>query len=386
MHFAGDLEASKSILNRLQIVASYFPDLNVIGDSQCDDVQYLKTALAQLSSADVDAGEGGTTFRFLVLRAARLDQITTIRAHKKLLQRPQSELLRICQQLGVQVDVYADRWVIHGGAWNLSQPICVGVKDSTQFVSSLILNSWLLPSSMEILLEGEMASRPYYEMTLHLMQELGMSFQATGERIVIPAEQVVQLNHISAEPDISSSFAIAALAAVDGFCWIKNFPMSSLQADFEFLEIFRKMGVKFELDEEGLRIFESKDLTPISYDLKNCPDLFPVLVGLLAQVDGQSTLFGAPHLRHKESDRIQGMANLLSLLGVAHRVRPDGIEVWGQSKGDLLPRTFDPLNDHRLVMAAQVLKAQYPNLEILNKNCVKKSFYNFWNLVEDTKC
>ena len=68
-----EVGASKSILNRLQIVRSFFPELQIVGDSQCDDVLELRQALADFERGEKSfhLGLGATSLRFFTLRLSR---------------------------------------------------------------------------------------------------------------------------------------------------------------------------------------------------------------------------------------------------------------------------------------------------------------------------
>ena len=72
-HFVGQGPCSKSLLLRALIAKSYFPDLKISGDSNCDDVLAIKSGLQNINSnSPVHCGNSGAVFRFLALRASRL--------------------------------------------------------------------------------------------------------------------------------------------------------------------------------------------------------------------------------------------------------------------------------------------------------------------------
>ena len=67
-----EIPSSKSLYNRALIVQSFFPDLQLLGHSTCDDVNFAKQALREFSQGvDIHCGEGGTTFRFVCVRVSR---------------------------------------------------------------------------------------------------------------------------------------------------------------------------------------------------------------------------------------------------------------------------------------------------------------------------
>ena len=125
-------------------------------------------------------------------------------------------------------------------------------------------------------------------------------------------------------------------------------------------------------------------LKGISCDLNSCPDLFPSLAVLCSLSQGESLLYGAPHLKYKESDRIQVTAQLIQKINRAVQIKDDGLFI-KESKGIEWSEEkifFDPQSDHRIAMAAALLIYAGINVQIKNPGCVKKSFPEFWNIID----
>lgn len=83
-------------------------------------------------------------------------------------------------------------------------------------------------------------------------------------------------------------------------------------------------------------------------------DEFPALFIAAANATGTTRLRGAEELRVKESDRIQAMADGLTILGVENTVVADGIDIIGNGN-DQTPSygggRINSLGDHRIAMA-----------------------------------
>ena len=77
-------------------------------------------------------------------------------------------------------------------------------------------------------------------------------------------------------------------------------------------------------------------------------DEIPVLCLAATQARGTTTIRGAGELRHKESDRLAGIAAGLSALGARIEVTGDGVRIEGGTR--LRGATTDSLDDHRLAM------------------------------------
>ncbi len=388
--FFGALPASKSILNRALIVQSYFPDLKIEGDSACADVVFLKSALRQLSAHQaLDCGEGGTSFRFMALRASRKGGDWDLRAHPRLLKRPQQQIVDILKQLNVPASLHSQGMKIQSSGWKDPKgPVLVDGSQSSQYASALLLNSWQLDFPLSFQFTGERISEGYFEMTLAAVRALGMQVEVDGNLYRIPAHQKISNWNYRAESDLSSAFVFAAAGALLGQATIQNFPTESLQPDHAFKEILQQMGVAchIHVQEQKFHVHRSLTLRGLEWNLAQTPDLFPVLAVLCSFAEGPSQLFGAPHLALKESNRIQKTSELLRLFEIPHETKTDGMWIDGNPRlADSLRDfptfpLFDTAHDHRMVMAAALLKRAGAPLSIQYPESVDKSFPEFFDL------
>lgn len=385
--FDGVIPASKSLFNRALICASYGDDVVLHGDSSCDDVVKMKAALLKLGSGeDFDCGSAGTVLRFLALRVSRIPGRHILRGTPRLFSRPQQDLQDILLQLGVQLVLYPDHMIIQGDGWRPQAPrVRVSRKNSSQFVSGLLLNAWNLEFPLEIEWDEVGVSDGYWQMTVQLVKKFGMNVSQTALGIQVPARSTVKLKQYQVESDLSSAFAIAAYAALNGEATFRHFPFSSLQPDGVFVSVLEEMGVGVERDDDSVRIFQKggSRLRGIHWNLNDCPDLFPVLATLCAFADGPSRLDGAPHLVFKESNRIAKTSELLTPLGVATKILSDGMEICPPASfvTGMIPFKYDTDHDHRLAFAAALVASQHHAVEIQHPEVVNKSFPEFWNLL-----
>jgi len=81
-------------------------------------------------------------------------------------------------------------------------------------------------------------------------------------------------------------------------------------------------------------------------------DEVPVLAVAAACASGDTVFREVGELRVKESDRLVGVADLLSAFGA--RAEVEGDDLWVHGAGRLLPGTLDARGDHRMAMAAAV--------------------------------
>ncbi len=390
-YFLGKAPPSKSLFLRGLITQSYFSDFQILSQSQAQDVLNLQKALQHIQNPSlagaIDCQNGAAVFRFLALRASRVKGCFVLTGSPLLFERPISELLSILRQLGAKVKVQNNQLIIDSSGWKpAGDALTVSTHRSSQFASAVILNCWGLNKDIFISLEGGTTpSYAYFQMTLSFLRLMGMDIQGGDKEFYIPAGQKLKKKHYTVEQDMSCLFAVSALCATGGQVLLQDFPDESLQPDFLFPQILKDMGFLIEKKQSTLKIQAGKLLQAINVNLKNTPDLFPVLSVLCALAKGQSRLSGAYHLHYKESDRIKETAKLLKSINCPVKVLKDGLGITGPVDLKHLAKpsqtiVCDPKEDHRIAMAAGVLQKIGVAVKILKPEVVNKSFPNFWQI------
>lgn len=385
-HFQGKIEGSKSILIRALLAQSYCAKLEIADESSCDDVAAMKRGLAALHEGTrIDCGEAGAVIRFLALRASRKPGVYRLTGSPRLLARPMDGIESVLRQLGVSCRIGKSEIVIEGEGWKIpSHVVEVPSEKSSQFASALLLNAWNLETAINFSLMGKPVSVGYFDLSLCVAMDLGMRPKKLhANEWMIPAMQVVSCTNYSIEPDYSSVAAIAAMSAIFGQAHLPKMTGQSAQPDYRIFAILAEMGVS--VDERGPTVVvqRPKEIRGIRVDLSRSPDLVPVLAVLCAFAVGPSTIYGVPQLVYKESDRLAKTCELLRAAGVRTAKTEDGLEVQGNGLA-FHPRSFrfDPDQDHRMAMAAALLKKANPKIEISHPEVVAKSYPRFWQHAE----
>ncbi len=380
--FKGEIPGSKSVFNRALIVQSYFPSLQLQGFAGCDDVRFMREGLKGLSAnSHIDCGEGGTTFRFMALRVSRIPGVHRLKATERLLQRPQKGLFDLLHQLGAKTEVQGRELVITSTGWKQDAVLQVNTTESSQYASALILNAWLLLTDLKFELVGDKVSESYFMLTMLMLQTMGMRIELQGSVYVIPAGQKVASSSFRVESDLSSGFTMAAAGALTGSSILESFPFESAQPDKVFVEILKSMGARVEKEGSSLAVTK-KSLRGVRWDIGQSPDLFPVLAVVCSWAEGESDLYGAPHLVAKESNRIQKIADLFDLIGVSYQSKSDGMVIQGNPSQTLISGgTFNPDQDHRMVMAGTLMKLMGHQFKIEHPEAINKSFPEFWEMI-----
>jgi 3-phosphoshikimate 1-carboxyvinyltransferase len=387
--FKGQLPASKSMMNRALLIQSYFPELKIEGSSDCDDVLHMQGALRTLlnhlkndskNDLTIECGEAGTVLRFMALRAAREVGTFHLRGSRRLFERPQQELLYILSQLGANAELTADSLTIHSEGWKRPMThLAVHRQTSSQFATSLLLNSWKLPWPLKFEIPGAGVSEGYWIMSLKIAQQVGLRLTKKDSGFFMDSNQSATCDKIITELDLSSAFALSAAAVLAGEAVIENMTSPSLQPDHAYLDIFKKMGIPFKLSGAKFEVRKCLQFNAVQADVSSTPDLVPVLSVLCAFAKGRSVISGVENLENKESNRLKKTIELLSLAGIKvweerNQLHIDGCEGQFEPK----PFCFNPDQDHRMAMAAGLLMKKGFAIKLSDPGVVKKSYVQFW--------
>lgn len=364
-----ELPPDKSRANRAAIIAAVRPGPTEISGPDTRppaDVLDITRALAKLDAApddgplELDAGEGGTTTRFLMALAATRTGPTNLQLAPPLRDRPHEPLAESLRDGGADIEETDQGYRIAG--WNQwPEQLTVDASLSSQFASApALLAATGRPLSLRI--ATDMASRPYFEITLSMLKAAGVEITPDdGVFRLEPTPELHEHHRIDVPHDTSAAVVWRALQLLDNRVDAPDFP-DRFHPDDEFERFATRL-------ESGA--------AEITADLADAPDLAPVLAAVGCLVSPELTVVNASHLRHKESDRIEDLAEAFGEVGFDVESRPDGFRV---PAGDQTPEAdglFDPRGDHRLVMAALVLSTAAP-LRIADARCVHKSYPDLW--------
>lgn len=316
---------------------------------------------------DLKTGDGGTTNRFLLALLSRGKKTYRLFPSEKMSERPMDDLLSPLKKLNVQLKTNVDgAWIEVKGPADMFQTskLEVDCSMSTQFASAMMLAFSNLP--LQIQCVNVKASETYIEMTKYILRES------------------LNKNFFDVPVDFSSLSYPLALALINGEVLIKNCrAIDPYQADAQLIDIAKKAGAEIEWTPRGLRATSEKRLKPLHVDGSNFPDLIPALIFLAAHIDGESVLTNLSVLRHKESDRLDELMKMLTLLSIPFQFDESRVEikVRGSSSQKYSPVTIVPARDHRMVMTAfMFLKAGAGGL-LGETDCVNKSFPKFFEMM-----
>lgn len=382
-YFLGKAPFSKSLLNRALIVQSWFPDFKIAGDSKCEDILIMKDLVKNIhKQTEFYCGLSGTAFRFFSTRLSRNKGTYFIKADPALLDRPLDEISSFLSQLSVSVEKTKQGFVLSSEGWKVrGDGIYIPGQKTSQHASALLLNSWNLEQDLFFVFNSNSVSYSYFLMTLKWIKSLGLKVRQNKEEFFIPKGQTLKTQTYKPEQDQSCLFALACFAVFNGQAVFLDWDKDSLQPDSLFPEILQRMGAVIEFKDKSLIVSKAQALKPIDIDLKETPDLFPLLAVLAGRAEGLSRLGRVSHLAFKESNRLDKIKELLTQLGINCWKEKDDFFVEGRSKGFAKTGSFvfDPKEDHRILMAGELVRSLQIPIELKNKDCVKKSFPEFYS-------
>ena len=331
----------------------------------------------------IDLDNSGTSMRLLTSVAALSRGSWVLTGSERMQARPIGPLLDSLAELGVKTrsikgtgcpPVEITGGGIRGGKTSIS------AAKSSQFLSSLLLSSPYAEKDVTIEVTDSVSSWPYVELTMMMMREFGVKVEHEGRHwFRIPAGQRYHAGQITIEGDCSSAAYFWAAAAVSrGYVVTRHIKPFSLQPDFGFLDVLSQMGCEITLGGDWVAV-QGHSMTGIDIDMNSMPDQVPTLAVLACLARGWTTIRNVAHLHHKESDRLVDLASELKKLGARIEVREDGLDIEG---GELGEAVVDPHQDHRLAMCFAVARLIQPGIEILDPDCVSKSFPEFWELFD----
>ncbi len=384
------ISGSKSISNRLLILSYLFENITIENLSNSQDTQLLQNAL-ESEAETIDIHHAGTAMRFLTSYLAIQEGRTTIlTGSDRMKHRPIQFLVDALRDLGADISYLEKEGFpplkIVGKKLEKSS-VTIPANISSQFISSLMLIGSKLENGLKIHLEGKITSRPYLEMTLKILRNIGISTHWEDQVIQIfpdiQSEKSSQIIKCIAESDWSSASYYYSLAAIGRKCInLKSFRPHSLQGDSIIKELYWNFfGVNTISQGSKSKISllpESSFIFPelISLEMNDCPDIAQTLCVTATALQIPFEITGLSTLKVKETDRLIALKNELFKIGCISEITDDSIYSvkFFEPNENISIETYD---DHRMAMSFAPF-CLIKELTIENEQVVEKSYPQFW--------
>ena len=416
-----NLPASKSLSNRALILSALCDgDCNLSHLSDCDDTKVMLQALEVLKSgkvndksnpAVIDIGAAGTSMRFLTaFFATRNGAEVIMTGSERMKQRPIGILVDALRSLGAEI-AYTEKegfppLRISGKSLKGGR-LSIDGSTSSQYISALLMIAPVLSDGLELILEGQITSRPYIDMTLAMMSEFGVKADWISGNAISVKRQNYTAKSYAVESDWSAAsywYEICYLTSELGSSYVryllKGLKKESLQGDSRVKDYFAELGIRTEFTNEGALIRHVYDETEdernnsesakasdewsmpekVVWDLSNQPDLAQTLIATCCCTGVPFDFTGLHTLRIKETDRIKALQTELSKFGYMVEVEGDDRMTFDgkDSSKNFIAAIVDTYCDHRMAMAFAPFGINEGTF-INDPEVVSKSYPTFWD-------
>ena len=403
------LPGSKSISNRVLLLAALCRgDTRVKGLLDADDTRVMLAALQKLGvgidsrdfaeivvtgkggiakkKKDLFLGNAGTAFRPLTAVLAVSGGRYRLMGAPRMHERPIGGLVEALRAMGAKIDYlgnpgYPPLAIVPSLA-KASQPVHVRGDVSSQYLSALLLALPLAGGGV-IVVDGELISKPYVEITLNLMRRFGLEVQRNGWRsFEVPGYAYLSPGEILVEGDASSaSYFLAAGAIAGGPVRVTGVGKDSIQGDVRFVEVLERMGAEVAFLENAIEVKgKGGKLKPLDMDLNHIPDAAMTAAMMALFAGGPSTIRNIASWRVKETDRIAAMAAELRKLGAAVEAGADFLKI--APPATLTPgASIDTYDDHRMAMCFSLAALGGVPVTINDPDCVAKTFPDYFKVL-----
>lgn len=389
---------SKSQAHRLLIAAALSAgDSRIRCGALSDDILYTAHCLQALCAqvrrtpegfhvaprptaeqAELDCGESGSTYRFMLPVAAALGCEAVFLLRGRLPQRPMDALFDCLEKNGVRIEGKGTERVritgrLRGGTWQVAGDI------SSQFITGLLLAAPLTGEECRIELTSPLVSGDYVAITLAAMQAYGITVRHTADGFLVPGGQAYAApGSQTVEGDWSNAaFWLCLAAAGKGDVTVAGLREDSPQGDKAILTILQQYGAGVTAGDVGIRM-QGDVLTACAVDIGETPDLAPAIALLALAAKGESEMRSISRLRLKESDRAQAIVETIQNLGGTARVDGDSLFITGGQA--LAGGTVSSWGDHRIAMMGACAAALCTGpVTIRGAEAVSKSYPGFFD-------
>lgn len=350
--YSDDISATLSCIE--QLGGSVTKDGNI--------VTVIPTNEKQIENAVFDCKESGSTLRFFIpVVLATGAKHCTFLGSERLLARGIKEYEKLFENSAVKIKSDKKSIEVNGklsaGNYEISGEV------SSQYTTGMLFALSVLDGKSTLKITGNAESRAYVDMTIKVLKDFGADITETEKNFFeINGKGRLSPGEFTVEGDWSNAAFLIALSRLVGTISVSGLNENSVQGD-------RFLSVAFDaLDGENAEI-----------DLKDCPDLAPILFSYAAYKNG-GKFINTRRLRVKESDRANVMAEELKKFGANVKVYENSVEIERtQLKPPIVPLCGH--NDHRIVMALSVLAAVL-GAEIDGAEAVNKSYPDFFRVIK----
>ena len=376
---------SKSESNRLLILQALANEKFKIENlSNSKDTSLMLEALSNDGDI-INIGLAGTAMRFLTAYlSVQEGREVTLTGIGRMLQRPIGELVDALRTLGADITYKENEGypplLIKGKKLNGGK-IALNSGISSQFITALMLIAPTMKNGVEITLKGKTVSLSYINMSLQLLQKVGIDSSIDKKIITVKKGNIYSDTPLAVESDWSSAsyhYSLVA-SANEADVILGTYRRNSFQGDSALAELYKSMGVETLYLQDKIRLQKSSILEKskmIEFNLNQQPDIAQTIAVTCLNLGLDCKLTGLETLRIKETDRLYALKTELEKLGASVTITDNSLAMKAPEEitSEVEISTYD---DHRMAMAFAPI-ALKQNINIEDPDVVVKSYPDFW--------
>ena len=371
IEYSQDIKATIKAMEALGTIIEQHEDYLIING------QYIFTKNNTMPGVEIDCEESGSTLRFMIPISIVKENKVRFIGRGQLGRRPLNTFYEIFERQNIGY-LYREN-VLDLNIIGTLKPDLYRIPGniSSQFITGLLFALPLLPGDSIIEMTSPLESRGYIDLTLHILKLYGITIiNHEYKQFIIRGRQEYQATDYTVEADFSQAAFYLVADALGNDVTVMNLNLDSLQGDKVILDILKKMNCSIEEVDGGIKVV-NHGLTGTTVDASQCPDIIPVVALALATSQGKSEVLQASRLRIKECDRLSATVKELNTLGAKLIEHEESMEI---TEVDCLKGgNVSSHDDHRMAMMLAIASTICQKDVIIdNKECVKKSYPDFW--------
>lgn len=402
------LPGSKSISNRVLLLAALAKGRTQISNLlDSDDVRHMLKALSilgvnyvlspcrtrcevdglgglftQAAATSLFLGNAGTAMRPLTAALAASAVEITLTGEPRMYERPIGHLVDALTQWQADITYLENAGYppllikgkpLKGGSITIDGSI------SSQFLTAVLMIAPLLEGDSEIIIEGDLVSKPYIDITLALMSRFGVNVVNHGYQrfLVMGNQQYLSPGHWLVEGDASSaSYFLAAAAIKGGTVKVTGIGKHAVQGDIHFADALEAMGATVKWADDFIAVTRN-NLIGIDRDYNAIPDAAMTIATTALFASGPTVIRNIYNWRVKETDRLSAMATELRKVGATVEEGHDYIKITPPAQ--LNHASIATYNDHRMAMCFSLVALSDTAVTIEDPDCTAKTFPTFFD-------
>jgi 3-phosphoshikimate 1-carboxyvinyltransferase len=403
------LPGSKSISNRALLLAALAKGTTRITNLlDSDDVSHMLNALTALGvqfslSADKTVceisgvagvfqhqeplelflGNAGTAMRPLTAALAVSNVDVTLTGEPRMYERPIGHLVDALLQWNADIEYLQHKDYpplrIRGKAL-AGGKISIDGSVSSQFLTAVLMAAPLLSGDSEIVISGELVSKPYIDITLALMARFGVVVENNNYQnfVVKGNQQYLSPGDFLVEGDASSaSYFLAAAAIKGGTIKVTGIGKNAVQGDIHFADALEAMGATVDWGYDYISVTRNQ-LKGIDRDYNAIPDAAMTIATTALFAQGPTAIRNVYNWRVKETDRLNAMATELRKVGAEVEEGEDYILITPPAQ--LKHASIATYNDHRMAMCFSLVALSDTAVTIEDPDCTRKTFPQYFEV------